>query len=147
MQESLSSFYRFSGEENDSGVTQLVPIPLGSHLTVEVAIEKTAKGNGTVQIGKLLLRIYDVHSDGLVYENELLDVGLADLDGDSIKELIISGILKLTGEEAGDPVSYRSVTQIYALNSTSGLFQAVYPTSPNVNLELNDSLKSETRCQ
>ncbi|HEY7773179.1 MAG TPA: hypothetical protein VIC26_08350 [Marinagarivorans sp.] len=147
LQQRLSNFYRFSGVQNHSGIVQSVAIPLGSKLSVEATIEKTAKGNGTIQIGNLLLRIYDVHDDGFVYENELLDFALADLDGDSIKEIIISGILKSTGEEAGDPISYTPVTQIYSLNCASALFQAVYPTSPNAHLELNNSLENETACQ
>lgn len=147
VQERLSSFYRFQGEASDSGIVQSVPLQIGKNLTLDAAIEKTAKGNGTVQIGNLLLRIYDVHDDGLVYENELLDLGLADLDGDSIKEVIISGVLKLTGEEAGDPVSYTSVTQIYSLSCTSGLFQSIYPSSPNVHIELNNSIKNKTTCR
>lgn len=88
-------------------------------------IEVSAKGNGSLQIANLNLKVFDDHSDGSYYENEMLSIEFADLDGDGKRELIISGIVCFTGDK-GDKVLHReAVVFIYALQRNR-TFKEVY---------------------
>lgn len=121
-------------------------ISLRRDIIIKSKAEMTEKGNGTLQLGNLLLRIYDRHDDGLVYENGLLKLDFIDLDGDSIDEAIVSGVLKSTGEDAGDPVSFSSVNHIFSLNCDTGLFEQLYSSSAYEVVLQNDQSKT-TRCK
>ena len=91
-------------------------------------LEGTSKGNGTLTIHNLNLRLYDQHDDGVVYEGGSLRFDLKDLTGNGINELIVTGILKYTGETETDPVSFDSFTQIFTFDCQSGLFISLYKT-------------------
>ncbi|PYJ95921.1 MAG: hypothetical protein DME23_22315 [Verrucomicrobia bacterium] len=84
-------------------------------------IEVTAKGNGTLTIGKLKVAVLDDHNDGAFYEDEMLKTDF--VDGDGFLDLVLSGIICFT-DEKGDKVVRREafVSTSIAANSDFGRF-------------------------
>jgi len=103
-------------------------IALNKHFKFVSQLEGTSKGNGTLKIHNLNLRLYDQHDDGVVYEGGSLKLDLKDLTGNGISELIVTGILKYTGDTETDPVSFDSFTQIFTFDCQAGLFTSLYKT-------------------
>src|SRR5215831_13504459 len=68
-------------------------IQVTKDIKMPVRIEVTAKGNGSLRVGNLELKVYDDHNDGIYYEGGLLDIDFCDLDGDGKRAMIISGII------------------------------------------------------
>lgn len=90
---------------------------LGQGRTMPVVVEVTTKGNGMMRALNVEVPVYDVHNDGNLFRNWLLNVELADLDGDGFKDLIIFGIVDNTDEKSGRVVSSMSVTAIFHYDS------------------------------
>jgi hypothetical protein len=77
----------------------------------------------------LNLKVFDDHNDGSYYENGLLNIDFADMDGDGKRELLISGIVCFT-DEKGTSVSRReAVVFIYALRGGRTLKEVYRNTS------------------
>ena len=110
-------------------------LKLNSNLQFTVTLEGTSKGNGTLKVHNLYLRIFDQHDDGLVYEGNSLNIDFKDLNNDKLNEIIITGTLKYTGNNETDPVSYKPFTQIFSFNCKTGLFITLYKAS-NYSIEL-----------
>lgn len=87
-------------------------ISVGRSLTV-VQADTTKKGNGSVTIGNLKLRLFDVHNDGEIFENDVLKVDSVDLDDNGLNDLVVSGIVVFTGEKESDSVLRKQVLAIY----------------------------------
>ena len=101
-------------------------VDFGKKVKLKASIEVTAKGNGALRLGNLNLKVFDSHDDGVVYENELLTIDIADLDGDGARELIVSGIVVFTEDERPYKVIKREhVVFIYKLRNRSN-FDEVY---------------------
>jgi hypothetical protein len=110
-------------------------VKLASNMIMAATIEVTAKGNGSLRLGNLNLRIFDSHNDGQFFENGMLDVDFSDLDGDERSEVIISGIVCFT-DESGDTVLRReALVFIYSLQADK-TFKQIYR---NTTLSLNPS--------
>ena len=118
---------------------------LSDTLTVPVSINTTSKGNGTINLNGLLLRVFDQHDDGIVYKNGYLDLKTKDMNADGISELIISGYLKHTGEKETDPVSFESITNTFSLNCETGYFEKAQ-SNTDYSIELMDSQKTPIQC-
>jgi len=101
-------------------------IKLSPDLSFPVILVGTSKGNGTLKIHNLNLRVFDQNDDGVVYENSRLNIGLQDINGDMIKELILSGIVRHTGDSESDPDSYEAIIRIYSFSCKTGLFNILY---------------------
>ncbi|MFK5947351.1 MAG: hypothetical protein QM500_01110 [Methylococcales bacterium] len=99
---------------------------LNKNFQLSAELQATSKGNGTLKIHNLYLRIFDQHDDGIIYENNLLNIDLKDLNGNGYNELIISGVLKHTGEKETDSASYSPFTQIFTYDCKIGLFTQLY---------------------
>src|SRR4029079_17100174 len=56
-------------------------VVLAADVKMSAVIEVTAKGNGSLRIGNLNLKVFDSHDDGSYYENGLLNIDFSDLDG------------------------------------------------------------------
>lgn len=91
------------------------------------------------------LRIFDQHDDGIVYENNALSIDLKDLNGNGFNELIITGILKYTGDKETDPASYSPFTQIFTYDCNSGFFTSLYKTG-DYSIELPVANFSIRKC-
>lgn len=59
----------------------------------------SAKGNATIRIENIFLRLFDQHDDGIVYPNSLLELELIDLNNDGINELILTGLVATTDDD------------------------------------------------
>lgn len=120
-------------------------IKLSPKLLIPLSIEATSKGNGTINLNGLLLRIFDQHEDGIVYKNGFLELEIKDINSDGINELIFTGELKYTGEKETDPVHFEPITIIYSLNCETGYFVNIKNTS-SYSIELINSQKKPILC-
>jgi hypothetical protein len=111
------------GMPGEEGLQKEVVMAAG--VKMSATIEVTAKGNGSLRIGNLNLRIFDSHNDGSYYEGEMLGVDFADLDGDGKRELVISGIVCLTDEKGDKVLRREAVVFIYALQPNR-TFKQIY---------------------
>ena len=101
-------------------------LTLSNNISLTAELEGTSKGNGTLKIHNLFIRAFDQHDDGSVYVNSLINIDLSDITDDGIKEILISGIIKYTGENENDPASYEALDIIYKLDCKSGYFKKLY---------------------
>jgi hypothetical protein len=69
----------------------------------------TSKGNGSLEIGGLSIRIYDAHEDGVTFENFLLSTNIYDINGDGYLDLEVSGNAVITDEETEETVAKKPV--------------------------------------
>lgn len=120
-------------------------IILSDKLSIPVSIEATSKGNGTINLNGLLLRVFDQHDDGIIYKNDYLNIEVKDINADGINELIFTGELKHTGEKEADPVHFEPITTIYSLNCETGYFVNIKNTS-SYSIELINSQKKPILC-
>lgn len=120
-------------------------ITLKTGLSLPINIDATPKGNGTININGLIIRIFDQHDDGTVYENNYLTLDTKDLTGDGIKEILISGILKFTGEKEKDPASYAPILLIYQLDCKSGYIIPLFTTGSSL-IEIINNQHSQISC-
>src|SRR5437899_5551648 len=98
---------------------------IAPNIKLVATIEVTSKGNGSLRIANLDLKVFDDHDDGAYYENEMLNIDFSDIDGDGKRELLISGIVCFT-DDTGDKVLRReAVVFIYALQPNR-TFREVY---------------------
>ncbi|PYK98422.1 MAG: hypothetical protein DME19_12600 [Verrucomicrobia bacterium] len=88
-------------------------INLGRGVKLAAKIEVTAKGNGTLTIGKLKVAVFDDHNDGAFYEDEMLKTDFVDIDGDGFLDLVLSGIICFTDEKGDKVVSREAFVCIY----------------------------------
>lgn len=104
-------------------------LELGHGLNVVANVQMTNKGNGTLTLPNLSLRLFDQHDDGVVYRGGLLTLDVVRLGKDRYASLIISGILQRTGEKESDPVDEGAVVFIYQLDCRRGKFVQTYRRS------------------
>jgi len=103
-------------------------LKLNNDLQFNVILGGTSRGNGTLKIHNLNLRIFDQHDDGVVYEGDVLNVDFKDLNDDKLNEIIITGILKYAGDNESDPVNYESFAQIFSFDCKLDFFISLYKT-------------------
>jgi len=129
---------------NNNSQTQRI-LKLGNNLQFNVTLNSTPKGNGTLKIHNLNLRIFDQHDDGLVYEGGLLKIDFKDLNNDKLNEIIITGILKYTGDNESDLARYEAFIQIFNFDCKAGLFVSLYKTG-GYSIELPSKNVSPVMC-
>ena len=100
-------------------------IVIAPNVKLVAKIEVSAKGNGSLQIANLNLKIFDDHNDGVYYENEMLNVDFFDIDGDGKREMVVSGIVCFTDEKGDKVLRREAVVFIYALQADR-TFKQVY---------------------
>ncbi len=109
---------------------------IGRRRSLAMIFEGTSKGNGTLRLANLHLRIVDQHDDGAVYENSILRVAFEDSNADGYCDLVVSGTVRLTGEKESDPVSSAPLRVEYRYAPESGTFVEVSRNSP-VEIDLS----------
>ncbi len=129
---------------NNNSQTQRI-LKLGNDLQFNITLDGTPKGNGTLKIHNLNLRIFDQHDDGLVYEGGLLKIDFQDLNNNKLNEIIITGILKYTGDNESDLARYEEFTQIFNFDCKTGLFMSLYKTS-SYSIELPSASVNPVMC-
>jgi hypothetical protein len=78
-----------------------------------------------LEISNLKLHVFDSHDNGAFYEDGLLNIEFADLDGDGKRELVISGLVCFTDEKGDKVLRREAVVFIYALQPNR-TFKQVY---------------------
>jgi len=129
---------------NNNSQTQRT-LKLNNDLQFNVILEGTSKGNGTLKIHNLNLRIFDQHDDGIVYEGDVFNVDFKDLNDDKLNEIIITGILKHTGDNESDPVNDESFAQIFSFDCKLGFFISLYK-SGSYSIELPAATVDPVMC-
>lgn len=59
----------------------------------------TSKGNGVLYVGRLGIRLYDAHDDGLYFDEPLLKAELKDLNTDGFLDLLLTGTALKTDDD------------------------------------------------
>lgn len=121
----LSSHFKKSRDERRP-VTVIIKFPQG--VTLQGVVEATDKGNGTLTLGGLALRLQDVHDDGMVYAND----GVLQLDAINVGSpaLVVSGLALRTGEKENDPLVPQAVSAIYVLDCGKGRLTTAFSNAP-----------------
>lgn len=125
-----------------------VPLHMGSGINLTGMVDATNKGNGTLAIGNLSLRLMKRHDDGIVYGgNGILRLDVTPFTSRSQQaSLVISGDLVRTGDKESDPKTHDVLVAIYSLNCKSGKFERAFSTSDyDIDLGLNE--KSKIKCR
>lgn len=68
-------------------------------------ISTTSKGNGTLEVANLTVRIIDRHDDGILFDPPLLDITVIEDDNKICLGFTISGWMITTGEKGGEETS------------------------------------------
>jgi|LauGreDrversion2_5_1035112.scaffolds.fasta_scaffold01758_2 hypothetical protein len=110
-------------------------IVFAAGIKIAATINVTNKGNGSLQIANLKLKIFDSHDDGKYYENEMLKIEFVDLDGDGKRELLVSGIVCFTDEKGDSMLRREAVVFIYALQ-LNHTFRLIY-SNTDLRLDLS----------
>ncbi|MCX6955487.1 MAG: hypothetical protein NTV51_25340 [Verrucomicrobia bacterium] len=76
-------------------------IDLGKGIFVDLTFEITTNGNGLLTLPGLAIRVFDSHADGLVFRNGLLRCEWQDVDGDGVRELVVTGTAIRQNDQAG----------------------------------------------
>ena len=106
-------------------------IDIGHGVTFDVLLGQSSKGNGSIELANLWLRIYDIHDDGYLYANKALNVTFIDMNGDSYLDLVVEGPVIVTGDK-GDDQSMTSLCTIFEYVPEAKLFKAVFRQGPNI---------------
>lgn len=88
----------------------------------------TSKGNGTLEVANLLLRIYRVHADAFMYQGGALDIEISDRGTDQCY-LTVSGVIELLNED-GEVRGRNPAQEIFLYDPQAGRFTSVYRNSP-----------------
>lgn len=120
-------------------------LKISKNLSIPVTYNATKKGNGTIDLNGLLIRVFDQHDDGIVYKNNFLNVEIKDLNDDGYNEIIFTGTLKFTGEKETDPVSYKTIKRIYELDCPTGMITSRTQNN-SYPIELRNVQKSPIKC-
>lgn len=120
-------------------------ISLSDNLFIPVIFDTTAKGNGTININGLLIRVFDQHDDGVIFKNDYLGLQTKDQNSDGISELIFTGILVHTGEKETEPKLLEPVTAIYSLNCKTGFIESI--GTPSLFIEIYNKQANRINCK
>lgn len=114
-------------------------IDVGPDTKLDATIEVTAKGNGTLSVGNLRLRVVDEHENGAVYQDGMAHVEFADVDGDGWKDLVVVGIVNYTDEKADAVPAREAFVFMYRYDPGRRTFQLSYK---HATFELEDGPQS-----
>jgi len=101
-------------------------IEIGRGVTLRAVVEETAKGNGTLLVGNLRLKIVDEHDDGAVYAGVMPHVEFADFDGDGYRDLVVSGVVEYTDEKGKEILDCESFVFLYRYDVQSKGFKMTF---------------------
>jgi hypothetical protein len=76
-----------------------IKFPVNSNTSLKGTFSITSKGNGVLTISGLNIRIYDAHSDGIIFADYLLHNEATDIDQDGYNDLVVWGTAILSDEE------------------------------------------------
>ena len=101
---------------------------IGDQLRIPITYAVTSKGNGTVEIANLQLRLYRAHADQFVYRDKALQLNLID-SGSGFCDLVVSGIIDFLND-AGQVIRQEPAVEIYRYQDNAGVFAQSYSRTP-----------------
>lgn len=101
-------------------------VEIASSVKLDAVVEITPKGNGTLTIGNLMLRVLDEQDDGAVYQDGMATVEFADIDGDGYKDLVVVGAANYTDEKTGAIQKREPFAFVFKYDPKSGSFYQSY---------------------
>lgn len=107
-------------------------VEVGNGDVLSAKIERTARGNGTLSIANLSIRVIDDYDDGLIYQHSMLHVEFKDLSGRGYKDLVVTGIAIQTGEKESDARRYIAITSIFMYEPKSKTFVQAFHSGPSL---------------
>ena len=105
-------------------------VVISNEVIKTVEIEVTSKGNGSMKIGNLYLKVYDTHDDGDFYEGHMLKIEFIDINKDGYKDIILTGIRCKTEEKGNLVVQREGVFLIFLYDFQSDHFVKSYSSEP-----------------
>lgn len=117
-------------------------IEVGPAVRLTASVEVTTKGNGTLNIGNLHLRVVDAHDDGAKYQNGMAHVEFVDVDGDGWKDVVVIGIVDYTDEKSDAVRKREPFTFIYRYDPKNKVFRQTYK---HATFLLEDGPKSQSQ--
>lgn len=109
------------GRENWEGIIQI-----GPSTKMPARIEVTSKGNGSLEIGNLYLKIYDGHEDLSTYEKSMLRTVFVDINADGYRDLLVSGRVLYFDEKGDDVIKTENVLFAYHFDPKSKQFRETH---------------------
>jgi hypothetical protein len=97
----------------ESEVERKIRVKIGKGETLSGVLSLTSKGNGTLRLANLLLRVFDEHDDGIVYKDSCLKVQFKNINNDGYLDLDVSGIALTTDEKSDKPLDEQKVELQY----------------------------------
>lgn len=91
--------------EHPNGPLLLTTLTMMDGATVPIWLHVTTKGNGAIELGSHMIRVYDAHDDGLLYEPFLLEVKPI-MVGERVRGLRFVGTQIRTWEHADQVVPW-----------------------------------------
>ena len=113
----ILSFSSIAGEvdkslKNMADGERTIAVSLKNGKIVEVILDRTSKGNGTMLLGdNALIRIMDLHNDGFIYEGGYLNVDFVATSSNEF-DVVVSGILNKMSDN-GAVLSRDPIVAIY----------------------------------
>ena len=101
-------------------------------------IEVTSKGNGTLEVFNLSLKVYDGHDDTAVYKDQMLLIEFTDLNEDGYLDLMVTGIHQVTPEKGDGILDESIVVFMCHFDPRTTRFKKAYQQMPR---ELKDHFK------
>ena len=123
-------------------VTRSMEIASGSFQPMKFEI--TTKGNGSISLPGLNIRIYDNHDDGLVFESKLLKCEWKDIDEDGFLDLAVSGTAIRTGDKDGAKPTKIKINGVFRWNPKNRQFE-VTRCSPEIYTWRDSQSKEEAQ--
>jgi len=106
----------------------------GGDVTLPYSFSISSKGNGSLAFGTYCIRIYDAHSDRLLFAppgslgtDYLLDQHQQDVNADGWLDLVFTGTAICTGEKESDPQTSRSVRSVFLYDPQTASFTNSVP--------------------
>jgi len=106
----------------------------GGDMALPYSFSISSKGNGSLAFGTYCIRIYDAHSDRLLFAppgslgtDYLLDQHQQDVNADGWLDLVFTGTAICTGEKESDPQTSRSVRSVFLYDPQTASFTNSVP--------------------